>query len=156
MGQYAIQILSYYGYTNLFTTASPTHHPLLKVLGRDDIQTFDYRSPDVTSQIVKATNGGKDLLVFDCIGSKYGSLEPLSNIASTGSKVAVLLPVIVKDAAEGDEGEPVYAMNPAAEANWKDGVRVRGVRTQLYLQVSLVASLSSLSSTIINARRVLT
>jgi NADPH:quinone reductase-like Zn-dependent oxidoreductase len=51
-GQYALQILSHWGYKNLLTTASPTNHAYLRSLGA--AHTFDYRDPDVSKQIVEA------------------------------------------------------------------------------------------------------
>ncbi|KAL2061822.1 hypothetical protein VTL71DRAFT_7200, partial [Oculimacula yallundae] len=128
VGQFALQILKYYGYTNLLTTSSVAHHALLREFGA--ISTFDYRSPDITSEILSSVSGNIPL-IFDCIGSKSGSLAPLSRIAKRGAKVAILLPVIVKDAGEGVR--PVYGMDVNAEAKWEEGVEVRGVRTHFYL-----------------------
>lgn len=74
--------------------------------------------------------------VLDCIGSKHGSLIHEAAIAGPGSKVAVLLPVIVKDATE-DEA-PEYALEVQDQADWKAGVEVVGVRTHFYKDVSLI------------------
>ena len=73
-------------------------------------------------------------LILDCIGSKFSSLAPISKIAKRGSTVAVLLPIIVKDST--DEEAPVYSMDAGTEAEWAEGVDVRGVRTHFYLDVS--------------------
>jgi hypothetical protein len=73
-------------------------------------------------------------LVLDCIGSKEGSLKPIAKIAKNGDTVAVLLPVIVKDASDTDA--PVYSMVVDTEAEWEEGVDARGVRTHFYLDVS--------------------
>lgn len=51
--------------------------------------------------------------------------------------MAVLLPVIVRDAGEGVGKEPVYSMDVEGEAGWREGVVVRGVRTHFYLDVSI-------------------
>lgn len=133
-GQYALQILGHWGYRNLLTTASPSHHANLLSLGAAHV--FDYHSPDVAKQIIKTV--GKQVpaipFVFDCIGSKYGSLAQIAKVAQKGTRVAVLLPVILKDATE--EEAPEYAMDVGPHAPWVEGVEVRGVRTHFYAQVS--------------------
>ena len=138
MGQFAVQVLRYYGYVNLLTTSSEVHHAVLKEYGAR--KTFDYRSPTVVSDILTSiplAPGGEPKIPFilDCIGSQEGSLAPLAKIAERGSKVAVLLPVIVKDAGEGGV-RPEYSMDVEASAEWKEGVEARGVRTHFYLDVS--------------------
>ena len=75
--------------------------------------------------------------VLDCIGSKYGSLAQIAEIAEKGTRVAVLLPVILKDAT--DEQAPEYAMVVDPHAQWADGVEIRGVRTHFYQEVSCLA-----------------
>jgi len=94
---------------------------------------FDYRERDVVEQILEAANGNVPF-VLDCIGSKYGSLAPIAKIAKKGAKVAILLPVIVKDASEAEA--PEYAMDVESSALWAEGVDARGVRTHLYLHAS--------------------
>jgi NADPH:quinone reductase-like Zn-dependent oxidoreductase len=131
VGQYALQILRHWGYENLLATASKQHHELLKSFGAR--QVFDYRDIDVTNKILQAT-GENIPFILDCIGSKHGSLAPLAQIAKKNAKVAVLLPVILKDASETDA--PEYAMDVSTSANWAQGVDARGVRTHFYLQVS--------------------
>lgn len=138
VGQFAVQVLRYYGYVNLLTTSSEAHHGVLKEYGAR--KTFDYRSPTVVSDILSSVPlapGGelKIPFILDCIGSQNGSLAPLAKIAERGSKVAVLLPVIVKDAGEGGV-RPEYSMDVEASAEWKEGVEARGVRTHFYLDVS--------------------
>jgi len=134
VGQYALQILSHWGFKNIFSTASEGHHSLLKTLGTREV--FDYKKPDVVDLILKAaaTSGQVPTIPFvlDCIGSKSGSLAPIARIAQTGSKVAILLPVIVRDASETFAPEHSMAVNDDAE--WADGVDVSGVRTHSYLQ----------------------
>ncbi len=132
VGQYALQILSHYGYTNLFATASKAHHELLKSFGAKAV--FDYRDATVIDDLLAAA-GGEIPFVLDCIGSKNGSLAPLAKVAKKGARVAVLLPVIVKDASETEA--PEYAMDVSASAPWVDGVDARGVRTHFYLDVHL-------------------
>ena len=132
VGQFAIQILRYYGYTNILTTASKKHHQSLRDLGAKTV--FDYHDDDVVRKI--AEEGGEKgvQVVFDCIGSKYGSIAPISRIARAGAKVAILLPVIVRDSSETQD--PEYEMDVRRAAEWEDGVEVRGVRTHFYLHVS--------------------
>jgi D-arabinose 1-dehydrogenase-like Zn-dependent alcohol dehydrogenase len=131
VGQFALQILRYYGYINIVGTASKKHHAKLQSFGAKSV--FDYRDPDVVSSILKESNGGIPL-ILDCIGSKYGSIEPISTIAKVTSKVAILLPVIVKDASETQA--PEYEMDVYKAAEWADGVDALGVRTHQYLNVS--------------------
>ena len=135
VGQYALQILRYYGYSNLWTTASKKHHRNLESLGAT--KTFDYNDSDVTEQLVKAHKAQKDQpsipLILDCVGSQKGSVKPISEIAQKGAKVAILLPVIVKDST--DSTLPEYGMDVRTVADWADGVDVRGVRTHHYLEV---------------------
>lgn len=85
------------------------------------------------SQILDAAEG-KVPFVLDCIGSKDGSLAPIARIAGAGTKVAILLPVIVKDASEAEA--PEYSMEVGNAAEWVEGVDARGVRTHFYLDVS--------------------
>ena len=141
VGQYALQILKYYGYSNLIATASNKHHDKLKRMGAK--WTFDYNDPHIvshilntgSSQIVTGSHAGIPF-ILDCIGSKYGSIEPISKIAKSGSKVAILLPVIVKDSTETED--PEYEMDVTKAAGWVEGVDARGVRTHFYLEVSFL------------------
>lgn len=137
VGQYAIQILSYYGYCNIWTTASTRHHETMRSLGA--MECFDYRSPSVTSDILEScapqrTGEPSIPLILDCIGSLKGTVEPITKIAQSGAKVAVLLPIIVKDSS--DESMPEYAMDVSTAAPWAKGVDAVGVRTHFYLNVS--------------------
>ena len=126
-GQYALQILRHWGYTNLLATASTRHHAYLQRIGAK--HTFDYRAANVVSLVREAAPGLR--YVIDCIGSQAGSLAPLAQIvAAKGARVAVLLPVILKDATATDA--PEYSMDAQTSAEWADGVEVRGVRTHFY------------------------
>lgn len=87
----------------------------------------------MVSQILQSTTDGKLPFVLDCIGSKEGSLKPLAKIVKSGAKVAVLLPVIVRDSSVSQT--PIYEMDPGASVEWEEGVDVRGVRTHFYLEV---------------------
>ena len=128
VGMYAVQILKWYGYRNLITTASERHHGMLKGFGAR--VCFDYNDKGVVEEIRKAVP--RIPRILDCIGSQAGSLAPLAKIAEKGVKVAVLLPVIVRDATE-DEA-PEYLMDVAQSAEWAEGVETAGVRTHFYLE----------------------
>lgn len=139
VGQYALQVLRYWGYTNLLATASPQHHDSLKSFGAKAV--FSYRDADVVSQIKRYALDGIPK-ILDCIGSLDGSIAPITKIAGLGSTVAILLPVIVRDATT--DTAPEYAMDvveaPASiNAPWAEGVDARGVRTHHYLDNELFA-----------------
>jgi NADPH:quinone reductase-like Zn-dependent oxidoreductase len=131
VGQYAVQLLKYYGYKNVLVTASPKHHDLLKELGAKS--AIDYRSPNSVKEILDAA-GGQVKYVLDCIGSLQGSIEAISKITKAGSIVAIALPVILRDATETTE--PVYEMDAQKVAEWNEGVEVIGIRTHFYTEVS--------------------
>lgn len=144
VGQFALQILKYYGYRNLIATASAKHHAYLQSLGASRV--FDYKDSNVTDAILESatTREKKDgdpsiPFILDCVGSKDGSLAPIAKIAQAKAIVAVLLPVIVRDAT--DSTAPEYSMDVQASVEWATGVETRGVRTHLYLQVSLAVTL---------------
>jgi hypothetical protein len=83
-----------------------------------------------------AQDGPAVPFIFDCIGSKSGSIAQLAKIAQKGTKVAVLLPVIIRDAS--DEDAPEYAMDVQSAAEWEEGVDARGVRTHFYQEVRVI------------------
>jgi len=93
---------------------------------------LDYNEPSVAAQIVVAAGDSGFKLILDCIGLSFGNLAPIAEILGKGTKVAVLLPVIVRDASETEA--PEYTMDVGAAADWKEGVKVRGVRTYFYLK----------------------
>ncbi|KAK2603831.1 hypothetical protein QQS21_003955 [Conoideocrella luteorostrata] len=132
VGVYAVQVFRHWGYKNILAVSSARHHAWLREMGATEV--FDYNDARVVSSI-KAYVGDKGIpFVIDCIGSLTGTLEPLKKVASRGSKVAVMLPVIVKDAT--DDEEPEYEMDVArcGGDEWEEGVEVRGVRTHFYEQ----------------------
>lgn len=140
VGIFALQVLRHWGYGNVLAVASGKHHDYLKSIGASE--TFDYRRDDVVDKILAYTENNDSGVppavpyILDCIGSVDGTLKPLTKIAQSGSKVAVMLPVIIKDAT--DEEEPEYEMDATKVLvdQWARGVIVRGVRTHFYLQVS--------------------
>ncbi len=133
VGQYALQILSYYGYCNVVTTASPRNFDLVKEYGVAHVVSYHSPAADLKKEIEARLEGKVDL-VLDCIGSRDGSVEPIAEIAETGAKVAIMLPVVIRDAA--DDVEPEYEMDVGEVVRWRAGVEVRGVRTHFYLDVS--------------------
>jgi len=143
VGQYALQLLRYYGYRNLLTTASKKQHEYLKSIGA--AAAFDYNDPDVTRSILRyaANDCGREPavpLILDCIGSQGGSVAPIAKIAQRRAKIAVLLPIVIRDATE--ETAPEYSMDVQGSAVWNDGVEASGVRTHYYLNVRDVCCFS--------------
>lgn len=127
VGQYSLQVLKHWGYRNVLAVASAKHHDFLKELGATAV--FDYNNEDS----VKSLSSGPHIpYIIDCIGSLEGTLTPLSKIAGKGSKVAVMLPVIVSHASNSDA--PLYEMDVSKVlvGQWKEGVELRGVRTHFY------------------------
>lgn len=139
VGQYALQILNWYGYKNVLATASAGHHEKLQRYGA--LKCFDYKDVGVVQDImdfVRSRGGNTSLsYIYDCIGSLQGSVRPVAKLARPGCKVAILLPVIVKDAAP--EVKPEYEMEVDKCADWQSGVQVTGVRTHFYLDNKFLA-----------------
>ena len=133
VGQYALQILSYYGYCNVITTASPRNFDLVREYGVAHVVSYHSPAAELKKEIEARLEEKVDL-VLDCIGSRDGSVGPIAEIAETGAKVAIMLPVIIRDAA--DDVEPQYKMDVEQVVRWRAGVKVGGVRTHFYLDVS--------------------
>ncbi|KAF9876501.1 zinc-binding dehydrogenase [Colletotrichum karsti] len=131
VGVYAVQVLRYWGYDNVIAVASEKHHAYLREIGARE--TFSYRDADVVPRVLEAVGEDGVPFVLDCIGSVEGTLRPLTKIARRGTKVAIMLPVIVRDATE--EVEPEYEMDVGnvLVGEWDEGVELRGVRTHFYL-----------------------
>jgi NADPH:quinone reductase-like Zn-dependent oxidoreductase len=130
VGQFALQILKYYGYTNVSATASKRHHEFLKELGAN--HTYDYTDDESVGALGAKLQGSVGAKVLDCIGSQEGSLTPLAKIVPSGSTVAVLLPVILKHSSK--DTAPEYSMDVQASVPWKEGVTTAAVRTHFYEQ----------------------
>ncbi|RYP75501.1 hypothetical protein DL771_002386 [Monosporascus sp. 5C6A] len=132
VGQYAIQILKFYGYRNLIATASPANHQRLRELGASEV--YDYRSPTIVDDLLEPhrKDGASPAfpMIIDCIGSVPGSLRHISKVAQSGSTVAVMLPVILKHATR--EEAPEYSMDASTSVEWAEGVTPRGVRTHFF------------------------
>ncbi|GKT51164.1 uncharacterized protein ColSpa_11345 [Colletotrichum spaethianum] len=131
VGMYSIEVFRHWGYNNLAVVASGKHHEYLKSLGAS--VCFDYHDKQVVEKIQKHLGPKGIPYVIDCIGHLSGSLKPITQLAGRGTKVAVMLPVVIKDPTEIEA--PVYQMTEPAEGQWKDGVIVKGVRTHFYLEV---------------------
>ena len=136
VGQFALQILKWYGYTNLVTTSSKAHHEKLRRYGA--AKCFDYRDGDVEKALVsfQGSQGVSSRIAYmlDCIGSLNGSVIPISHIVQSGltTKIAILLPIIVKDAAR--RVDPIYEMDVISAVDWPEGAEPVGVRTHFYLE----------------------
>lgn len=76
VGQYALQVLKYYGYRYLLATASKRNHALLRENGATSI--FDYSGADVIAKIAESAGKGV-ALVLDSVGSKTGSVVPTTD-----------------------------------------------------------------------------
>lgn len=133
VGMYTIQVLRLWGYRRVIAIARGIHHEYLRQLGA--AQCFDYQDTDVLEQIRRYL-GGKDApYAIDCIGN-LETIKPLAQLTGSGSKVAIMLPVVVKSPTE--HSAPEYIMTPPgelSEVGWKENVEVSGVRTHFYLEV---------------------
>lgn len=138
-GMYSIQLLKYFGYENLIVVAGVKHHEKLRGYGAKEL--FDYRGDgDVVDRVKEFVNsdGGEIGYALDCIGGLDGSVRPVSKIVEAeGCRVAILLPVIVKDAAP--DVVPTYEMDVEKCADWKKGVVPIGVRTHFWLDNKVLA-----------------
>ena len=120
---------------HILATASTKHHEKLWALGAKEL--FDYNDANVVEAILRSGNNGTVPLIFDCIGSQKGSMAPISKIAKAGAKVAILLPVIIRDSSETED--PEYEMDVKVAADWAEGVDARGVGTHFYPNVRFKA-----------------
>lgn len=138
VGQFAVQILKNWGYKNVIATASPKHEEKTKRYGAAHV--IDYRSPNIVESIAELVNASKSpkaLRVFDCVGSKFGSLLHISKIATTeGSKVAAVLPVVING--PSDENGLQLAADVSQEADWAQGVEIHSIVSYSYEAVSII------------------
>ncbi|KAJ6780061.1 hypothetical protein PWT90_10601 [Aphanocladium album] len=137
VGVFAVQVLRHWGYRRIVAVASGRHHAYLASLGAT--ACFDYNEPCAVEEIkryyIKERGGERATVpyILDCIGSLEGTLRPLTKIAGRGSVVAVMLPVILKDATVAQAPEYEMDASKCLPGEWADGVEVRGVRTHFYL-----------------------
>lgn len=133
VGQYAIQILKYFGHKHVLTTASPRNHDLLTSYGAT--KCFDYNDPNITDDILAYAKSlhpdGTIPSILDCIGSLSGSVLPLSRIAQAGSTVAILLPIVIR--ASTPITAPEYGMDVTNAVPWNPHVTAIGVHANSYL-----------------------
>lgn len=130
VGQYAVQVLRAWGYGNVLAVASARHHEALLGLGAR--ACFDYREEGVVERILERE--ARIPYIIDCIGSAEGSLAPVSRIAGSGARVAVMLPVIATHASATRAPEYEMDVGKVLVGQWQEGVEVRGVRTHFYTQ----------------------
>ncbi len=97
---------------------------------------FDYREENVVEEVLgyvgRGVQGPRVPFILDCIGSVEGSLRPLAKIAESGSRVAIMLPVITVHASEDQASELEMDVNRVLPEEWKTGVELRGTRTFHY------------------------
>jgi NADPH:quinone reductase-like Zn-dependent oxidoreductase len=144
VGHYSLQVLRHWGYENVLAVASGKHHEELKALGAR--MCFDYRQADVTDRILEFVGSGDKSgrqgprvpYIVDCIGSLEGTLRPLTRIAESGSRVAIMLPVINVHASSDEQPEYEMDVTKSLVGEWADGVELKGTRTHHYLQVCIV------------------
>lgn len=131
-----MQILKYWGYSNIIATASPKHHDKIKAYGAT--QVFDYRDSRVVESIreyIEASTPSTPLRVFDCVDSKTGSVLLISKIATqSGTIVAAVLPVVVSNASSPDQLQ--ISGDLASAAEWAQGVTIHPIVTYTYEAVS--------------------
>ncbi|KAL2199606.1 chaperonin 10-like protein [Corynascus similis CBS 632.67] len=143
VGMYIVQVLRHWGYRHVLAVAAGKHHEVLKELGAR--QCFDYREGDVVGKVLgyleelEKTENNKEgrprvPYIVDCIGSKEGTLRPLTRIADKGSRVAIMLPVINVHATKDQKSELEMDVSKVLVDEWKNGVELRGVRTFFYHQ----------------------
>ncbi len=136
VGQFAVQILKYWGYKNVMATASSKHHEKIKSYGAKHV--FDYQNHDVVESIVgilSKDTPSTSLRVFDCIDSKFGSLQHIAKIATLpGSIVAAVLPVVIRP--PSDREGILLSADVAGAASWTPGVEVHSIVSYSYEAVS--------------------
>lgn len=144
VGLYTVQVLRIWGYgARVIAVASRKHHDELKRLGARDC--VDYNDRGVVEEILALADGIKKSdegepripLILDCIGSREGSLRPLTKIAERGSKVAIMLPVINVHSSITEGPLPEYEMDVSRVlvGEWAEGVELKGTRTHFYYEV---------------------
>ncbi|KAB8264726.1 chaperonin 10-like protein [Aspergillus pseudonomiae] len=118
VGLCAVQFARASGIHPIFVTASPKRHSLLLELGAT--KCFDYRSPDVASQIKSALEEGQwDSIdyAFDTVGS-YGETGSAKLMSECVSDQANLVSVVIQH-------DPRFKM-PFATPNHDVTIRVQG------------------------------
>ncbi|EJD46219.1 GroES-like protein [Auricularia subglabra TFB-10046 SS5] len=132
-GQYALQVLSLFGATNVIAVASRSNHALLKSLGASS--TIDYHDADWPQQVL-AANGGKPVdYAIDIIATGV-SLRGVAFVTNAQSGVAIALPIklghskIIKEAGDSDV-KHVWELTPEQNP-FNKAIELGYVRTFLY------------------------
>ncbi|KAF7587320.1 hypothetical protein BBP40_007406 [Aspergillus hancockii] len=131
VGQFAVQILKYWGYTNVITSD--------KIKGYGAKHAFDYRDPGVVDLIrtsIGNHSSSNNIHAFDCVDSKFVSLLPISKIATqSGSVVAAVLPVVISGSS--DSAGLQLSADVSSEAAWASGVEVHVIVSYTYVSSSI-------------------
>lgn len=122
------------GYRRIFTTASASHHDYLKSLGASDV--FDYRSPTLAAEVIKAAGGKRIDRVVDCISAEK-TITSIADFIDPNGTLAILLPY--------KRGDNVRAAGDTAAMSWElwpespipATVDVKGVRAFKFQDVRL-------------------
>lgn len=138
VGHFAVQILKHWGYKNIIVAASTKHEEKLKGYGATHV--VDYHNSGVVDSILELLNSTESpeaIRVFDCVDSKFGTLAPISKIASrAGSKVAAVLPVVVSGPSDANGLQ--LSADVSAAADWAKGVEVHSIVSYSYEKVCSV------------------
>ena len=106
--QYVIQLLKLAGYRRILATASPRHHDFVRRLGAAEV--FDYKSPTLSEDILKAANGPLEYIA-DPIANRQ-SFASFKDIVASGSKIAMLLPFKDGDSVVNSKGSEMHLKVP--------------------------------------------
>ncbi|EXJ82266.1 hypothetical protein A1O3_06079 [Capronia epimyces CBS 606.96] len=112
VGSFAIQSAKSLGFT-VYATASPKHHDYLKTLGAHAV--FDYRAPDVVSQIVDAVKkDGVDLHIAHCVVNEalQPTLDVLKETKGNGVAKVAHSPILPPDHPTLDNTEITFNYPP--------------------------------------------
>ncbi|EUC61153.1 alcohol dehydrogenase, catalytic domain, GroES family protein [Rhizoctonia solani AG-3 Rhs1AP] len=91
-GRAALQLLKRAGYTNLYVVAAQERHSELAKIAPTNTMFFDYRNVNVVDEIRAAIGAQKLNKVLDTV-SMPCTLEPISQLVTSGAKIATFLPV---------------------------------------------------------------
>lgn len=145
--QYIIQLLKFAGYKRIIATASPRHHDYVRKLGASEV--FDYKSPTLSSDILKAANGPLKY-VADPIANMQ-SFGIFKDVVTPGSKIAMLLPFKDGDSVMNPANMNMHMALPDSIKQQFSGVEIIEVgTTRAYIDVSTYRSpLSSIMLSIL-------
>ncbi|KAG8751216.1 hypothetical protein FRC11_009592 [Ceratobasidium sp. 423] len=90
-GRAALQLLKRAGYANLFVVAAHDRHSELAEIAPANTKFFDYRDSNIVDQIRTAIGAQKLNKVLDTV-SMPCTLEPISQLVTSGAKIATFLP----------------------------------------------------------------